>query len=229
MSNINYILKATNQPQTDFIKTFVGGRPLMPESIDCPKCLLCNSQLTFYLSFKFPEDHAWAGHLLLVFACTNCNWGHPIPEMLESNLRGASIPHPFLEKYQNNFRVLVFKDENLFLKADYDVKISFAELLESRNAEEYFLRLSDKPIWLLEDETPLDYNDSSLIFLFQVASGSRFPINSGVSPQKTSLDYEELGLKPPFKDYYTLFNANELYFFGLENPDTSIYILTQVD
>lgn len=123
-----YILKIDTKKEIQNEKdlSFIGGLPRLPLNIELPKCSLCNEQQTFIFQISFPDEHIWSGLSMAVFACTSCaKEGYFIPEMLKGQLKDINIPKGFLEKYQCNFKTLVFKTEEATIRTDYREKVKF--------------------------------------------------------------------------------------------------------
>lgn len=87
----------------------------------------------------------------------------------------------------------------------------------------------DKPKWLMGDETPAQYKGAALGLLLQVHGEQSFPIID-IAPAQQEMDIFGKS-KSRTKRNYTLFNQNEIYFFGsrTEDVDDRVYIITQCD
>lgn len=228
-----YVLKKgeSTQGQSEGDLSFIGGHPRIPETMDIPVCRLCGAELTFFFQIAFPQDHAWADLSMALFACTSCaHEEHLIPEMLEGPLPGVDIPEDFLESYQKNFRVLVFKTEEGRFREDYEEKVAFKRwnLVSSPKVNARDHKIGGKPNWLLEDEAPATYNQTvPMVFLMQILEGFTFDKLPDAPPQMT------LGLtgepEPSDTPYYELFLSNNVYFFGTKGGNERlVYIITQI-
>jgi len=211
-------------------KSFVGGIPKLPKGTNLPTCSLCNSAETFFFQIAFPDDHPWKGVTLAMFACTSCTHeDFLIPEMLTIKLKGAIIPHGFLQTYQRNFHTFVFQTHTGVLVSDYDEKIIFREIIfrHTKSNRQEFGIIGNGPDWILEDESPSTYEGKEMLFLLQIHFENQFEIMADSSKQI------ELSLKgtpepSPF-GYYQLFIGNEIYLYGSKKPENNVYIWTQVE
>lgn len=226
-----YVLKAdeSTQNQAENDLSFVGGLPRIPEGEEMPSCRLCGAQLTFFFQVAFPEDHVWANRTMALFACTSCaHEDHFIPEMLDGPLAGADIPEHFLTSYQKNFRILVFDTDRGVVRSEYEPKVAFKrwKLVSSQaGAQEH--KIGGEPNWLLEDEAPATYRQTvPMFFLMQLLEGLTFEKLPEAPPQMTlGLTGEQEPSRDPF---YRLFLSNNLYFFGTEDGEPLVYVLTQI-
>lgn len=210
--------------------SYIGGKPAIPQGISIPKSPN-GSLMSFYFTLQFPDAHVLHGYTLSVFAATeDFNEDYTIPEMLKTPLPGATIPDNFLKDYQKYFAVFLFKNEEKFYSSDYPTRIAMIPLeFSSREGSELFGWAGDKPEWVLDDEAPAQYKGTALEFLLQVHGEQLFPIVDNAPPQQ-EIDIFG-GSKPRTKKNYTLFNQNEVYFFGSKagNFDDRVYIVTQCD
>ncbi|KAA5845344.1 hypothetical protein F2A38_00570 [Pseudomonas chlororaphis] len=187
--------------------------------------------MSFYFTLQFPEAHSLHGHTLSIFAATeDFNEDHTIPEMLKVPLSGAIIPDNFLSDYQKYFAVFLFRSEDKTYASDYPIRIAMTPLAFSHSkGSDVFGWAGDKPKWLMGDETPAQYKGAALDFLLQVHGEQSFPIIDTAPPQQEMDIFGKS--KSRTKRNYTLFNQNEIYFFGsrTEKRDDRIYIITQCD
>ncbi|MFK9094438.1 hypothetical protein [Bacillus salipaludis] len=229
----SYILKMdpSNQQQNESDRSFIGGHPCVPASMEIPVCQLCGAKQTFFFQAAFPESHIWHDLSMAVFACTSCaHEEYLIPEMLQDTLPGADIPKGFLESYQRNFKIIMFETKEGKLRKDYKEKVQFKRwnltpVSENAISEN---KIGGQPNWLLEDESPASYNSTvPMFFLMQLMEDFTFDIVPDAHPQ---IIISLRGNPEPSKHrYYELFLANQLYFFGTNNrSEPLVYILTQV-
>lgn len=217
--------------QVESQKSFIGGKPVIPENIDVPKCKLCGEEQSFIFQVEFPEKHCWSGLSLALFFCVACaDENHLIPEMLEGPLHGVNIPKDFLVDYQKNFKFIVYKTDTGFLKTDYVEKVSYKPIDLEFITDSNFSgsKIGGSPAWLLEDESPGQYDGSySMNFLLQIEQDMRFDIVDNAPHQV------EIGLmgdsEPSPNSYYQLFNGNKIYLFGVSDCDVPlVYAITQI-
>lgn len=115
---------STSEDQNVSFDSFTGGYPKLPKELEIPTCQLCGKEQAFHFQLAFPEDHSWSGRSLALFSCISCSRENRlIPEMLKLGLKGAHIPKGFLDRYQKNFRVLVFPTEEGTIRTDYTPKL----------------------------------------------------------------------------------------------------------
>jgi hypothetical protein len=217
-------------PQLPGAESFIGGKPRLPLGQGIPVCKLCGKEQTFFFQVAFPAHHAWAGHSLAVFACTECAHENAlIPEMLAGPLRGKDIPEGFLDVYQANFRFIVFQTISGALRDTYNERIKFKriDLIRTDDPNIQGAKLGGNPTWLLEDETPLSYaGNIPMFFLLQVPQGFQFETVEEAPPQV------ELGLDgaPQLSPlgYYQLFIGNAAFLFGTKDQHRHlVYAITQ--
>lgn len=221
-----YINKAPNSEPASYI----GGKPAIPQRASIPRSPN-GSLMSFYFTLQFPEAHALYGYTLSVFAATDdFNEDHTIPEMLKGPLLGVTLPDNFLRDYQKYFAAFLFKNEEKVYAKDYPIRIAMTPLAFSHSkGSDVFGWAGDKPKWLMDDETPGQYRGAALDFLLQVHGEQSFPIID-TAPAQQEMDIFG-GSKSRIKRNYTLFNQNEVYFFGArtEDLDDRVYIVTQCD
>ncbi|WP_039967586.1 hypothetical protein [Pseudomonas chlororaphis] len=221
-----YINKITEAESASYI----GGKPAISQGISIPKSPN-GSLMSFYFTLQFPEAHSLHGYTLSVFAATDdFNEDYTIPEMLKIPLLGAIIPDNFLSDSQKYFATLLFRNEEKTYASDYPTRIAMTPLAFSHSkGSDVFGWAGDKPKWLMGDETPAQYKGMALDFLFQVHGEQSFPIID-TAPAQQEMDIFGKS-KPRIKRNYTLFNQNEIYFFGsrTEDVDDRVYIITQCD
>ena len=228
--SISYALNfASTATQRGNEQCFVGGAPRLPEGVAWPTCALCRAPLTFFFQLAFPNDHAWAGRSLALFSCTSCaEDDHLIPEMLQSKLAGADIPAGFLDRYQTNFRILVFDTERAGVpNLTSEPVLAFRPIMLAKAAGSKATRLGGAPLWLLEDESPARYGaEHPMDFLFQLSEGLTFEMANGARPQI------EIGLsglpQPSPEPFYRLFISNRIFAFGARDASNSVYVITQI-
>ncbi|CAI8760640.1 hypothetical protein [Pseudomonas chlororaphis] len=210
--------------------SYIGGKPAIPQGKSIPKSPN-GSLMSFYFTLQFPEAHSRYGYTLSVFAATDdFNEDYTIPEMLKAPLLGATIPDNFLRNYQEYFAAFLFRNEEKVYASDYPIRIAMTPLAFSHSkGSDVFGWAGDKPKWLMGDETPAQYKGTALDFLLQIYREQSFPIID-TAPAQQEIDIFGKS-KPRTKRNYTLFNQNELYFFGsrTEDVDDRVYIITQCD
>jgi hypothetical protein len=216
--------------QTGYHRSFLGGKPRLPDDEPLPWCQLCGAQQTFFFQVAFPPGHPWKGFSLAVFACTTCaHEDYTIPEMLPGRLQGAHIPENFLNAYQVNFRLLVFKTAHGRLRREYVERVRFAawKLVPADVETAFASKVGGQPAWILGDETPALYGEGiSLVFLMQLVQDFEFPIVENAPQQARLFQFPDMKPLP----FYRLFNANALYFFGtMSHAAPLVYLLTQCD
>ncbi len=218
--------------QNEHCRNFIGGYPSLPENIALPVCSLCGSEQTFFFQIAFSKNHCWEGHSLSAFLCTCCaDENYLIPEMLKVELKDADIPAGFLEKYQINFRFLVFPTESGSIRTDYAPKVKFQPLSVKKSifSLKNDIKIDSKPTWLSGDESPLSYNSTGkMIFLCQIPPNYRFELVTG-APSQITLDLGGNSTESVHR-YYEYFIGNSVYLFGTENPKHHlVYVITQVE
>jgi hypothetical protein len=223
-----YSMLQEDAEQTGQEHCFVGGKPKLPPGSAVPRCKLCGAEQTFFFQVAFPDDHAWAGLTLAVFACTSCaDENSLIPEMLAGALPGANIPKNFLEGYQKNFRFEVFQTTAGRIANDYHERIRFRRIRFGDGNGSSLGQIGGTPTWVLEDESPYLYDSTTpMCFLLQVSRGINFETVDGAPRQM------EIGLsgdqEPSPYDFYQLFIGNAVYMFGTKGPPLYlVYAITQ--
>ena len=216
--------------QTEESLCFQGGQPLLLPNEPFPHCGLCTASLTFFFQIGFSIDHPWCDSLLSVFACTQCqDQDHLIPAMLDGQLRDARIPEGFLASYQVNFKFVVSPRAGVVRREDYLPLVCFRNWEPTfRNNNRESICIEGAPHWLLEDESPSDYNGRAMVFLAQLPINFTFECEQTAPPQiKLGLDGSQMIGKP---GEYALFIKNQLYLFGTKTPmPAGVYAITQVD
>jgi hypothetical protein len=226
------IEKEDPQEQLEAMISFVGGYPRIPTENPLPECRLCGSPQTFFFQIGFPPGHAWADLSLAVFYCTSCaDKQHRIPEMLAGPLHQADIPDGFLERYQTNFRFLVFPTGTGVVRQEYTPRVTFypITLEHSPDPAVQAHKVGGVPSWVLEDESPRSYgSDRSMFFLLQLLQELTFDTVSGAPAQMgIGLDGKP---RPSRHPEYKLFLANNVYFFGTRDTSVpAVYAVTQID
>lgn len=217
--------------QTPEVRSFIGGKPVLPLDVDIPRCCICGKEQSFFFQVAFPGGHPWAGLTVAAFMCTACSdETNLIPEMLKGPLLAVDIPADFLNSYQKNFRFVVFKSTMGEVKNDYLTKVCYKPLLLKplHRSNTPGDKVGGEPTWILDDETPGSYAGKyDMAFLMQLSPGKKFYIESSAPPQM------ELGLtgkpQPSPNNYYQLFNGNGLFMFGVCGyADPLVYALTQI-
>lgn len=212
--------------------SFIGGRPRLPININIPSCSLCTQQQSFMLQVAFPNKHEWSGFSLAIFTCTSCvNEERLTPEMLQVPLRNANIPKYFLDDYQKNFKFLVFNTSKGVIRNDYSDRVIYKpiDLQLSNDPSISTNKIGGIPNWILEDESPSQYDNSSeMYFLMQIEQDYEFEISDN-APRQIELDLS--GSPMPSEDsFYQLFNSNFIYLFGVKNHATPlVYAITQIE
>ncbi|MCR4268986.1 hypothetical protein [Nitratireductor sp. ZSWI3] len=176
--------------------------------------------MTFFFQLKIPSFHKSYGKTISMFCATDyINDQMHIPK-LPNPLKGASLTEDFFNDYQSFFKIYVFDDRvDLNLYHQYEDVLAFHELKfqeEVREGQRIFGEISEAPNWILDDETPKEYNGraDAIDFLFQVKEEYYFEKTHNAPRQKV-IDYSrnDNGYMDSFSDEYTLFTSNELYFF----------------
>ncbi|APC40325.1 hypothetical protein [Clostridium estertheticum] len=184
-----YVLKINEEKniQENSDLCFIGGYPRIPISATIPKCKLCNKEQTFMFQVAFPENHVWYGLSMAIFACTSCaKEGYFIPEMLNVHLKGANIPLGFLDKYQKNFKSMIFETSEARVQTDYCEKVKFKkwDLIKATNNKINKNKIGGIPKWVLDDETPSTYNyENSMFFIMQIFEEFEFEKSPKAPPQ----------------------------------------------
>ncbi len=230
MSAWNGQLQETTQtPEMD---SFVGGTPKLPAGTKPPVCSLCGKEESFLFQVAFPAGHPWAGRSLALFFCLDC-FGHKycIPEMPpHTTLAGAEIPEGFLDRYQRNFRVLVFDTADGVPMEGFQRRAAFREIVwtkERQSASADFLA-GGKPVWIMgQDETPGLYaGEHPFQLLLQLREDFRFPREEGAPAQYSPFAPGNLS---PFP-WYDLFARDRIYFWGTEaGGEPKVYISVQAE
>ena len=155
---------------------------------------------------------------------------YTIPEMLKTSLKDADIPAGFLEEYQKYFKVFIYPQGSYDLRQDYKQQVAFHQLHISddfTNGEnkQLFANIGDEADWMLGDESPSTYNKKTkMSYLFQTKEGYEFETIDNATKQKVLWGHN---LKDSPIPEYSLFNSNEIYFFGTDDIEKKVYILTQ--
>ena len=182
--------------QTDQ-RSFIGGLPTIPISCSLPVCELCGNPLTFFFQIESHIPYL----AIAVFACTSCaSEDDLIPEMLDVPLRGAMVEDSFLQRYQNNFKILAFNPNEAVPRTDYAQRIEFSELeFADQYHEGCFGKLAGLPNWIAEYEAPCEANFD---FLVQVFGGHEFAVTDHAPPQ-VAIDLRGNAV-PSVEGYYEL-------------------------
>lgn len=208
-------------------RSYIGGKPKLPQGSIVPKCELCSSTQTFMFQLSVSEE-AWSGETVAAFSCTHCaDEGYLIPAMLDGVLRGADIPVEFLREYQKNFRFLTFPTDDGVLMTDYEASVEFRALDHATSPNPgCFGKIGGDAMWITEDESPATYAGSiPMVFVAEIYPGWRFTTYSGAEPQ-IELDIRGNPTPSPF-DYYQLFLGNALFLFGPSTGEKLVYAITQ--
>jgi hypothetical protein len=209
--------------------SFIGGKPRLPTGKHVPRCLLCNSSLTFFFQFALTRGGLWEGYTLAVYQCTKCaHEDHLIPEMVESAFAGTDIQESFFTRYQSNFAFIVYPTNEGEIVSSYEESIVFSEIVTVEGESVgSFGKVGGLPTWILDDESPATYMRSvQMKFLLQVVPNFQFKMTNNAEPQ---IELDLMGDAAPSPlDYYQLFIGNALYFFGTECGDKKVYAITQV-
>lgn len=201
--------------------------PKLPLALELPKCKLCGSDLTFFFQITFPSSSEWGDIMMSLFACTLCvHADHLIPPMLLNMMPHPSIPKNFLDDYQVNFRVFIFHKNSSIVRREYIERVAFKRWdISQLDPKTRGDKIGGSPNWLLENETPKDYDGQETIFLLQVLEDRKFEFVPQAPPQQ--ILYSIPGTKP--QTFYRLFNGNRLFFFGtIDIVNPKVYIITQV-
>lgn len=223
-------LDSENKIQSPEDLSFIGGKPRIPDNTEIPKCDLCGSEQTFFFQIAFPDNHDWAEFSMALFVCTACvNEKHLIPEMLKGQLKGIDIPRGFLDDYQKNFNIIVFRSEQGIIKDEYQEKIVFKKWIqeEIKNSKDPGVKIGGLPNWVLEDEAPKTYaSKTDMFFIMQIPEKYKFDILPNAPKQlRIGLNGKVEPLRLPI---YRLFLENAIYFFGTkDNTERKVYIITQ--
>jgi hypothetical protein len=148
--------------------------------------------------------------------------------MFDEKLLGADIPDGFLERYQSNFRFVVFDAEAGSLRTDYQPRVAFRRLnlTTLKDSSNAVSKIGGTPLWMLDDESPATYaGRHRMEFLLQIAEKAEFPMVKGARPQ-VELDLSGKPTLSPLS-FYKLFLGNQLYFFGV-NELPLVYVITQI-
>lgn len=217
-------------PQTPEADSFIGGVPNLPAGTRPPVCSLCGGEMSFLLQAALPPGHPWAGRSLALFFCLDC-FGHQycIPELPpHTTLAGADIPEGFLDRYQRNFRVLVFDTDQGVPARGFQRRVAFRELrwTKGRQSAKADFLAGGRPVWIMgQDETPGLYaGEHPFCLLLQLREDFRFPREEGARAQYSPFTPDHLS---PFP-WYDLFARDRLYFWGTEaNGEPKVYISVQ--
>jgi hypothetical protein len=210
--------------------TFIGGTPMLPESMKLPSCALCGRTLTFFFQLSYPPDHLWRGFSMGVYACMDCaDPKYMLPALPGGPLHRANLPPGFLIDYQTNFRFIIFETAAGVRRTEYVPRVRFVRMVvkPGRRANMNSTKLGGKPNWLAGDESPGRYGDLEMFFLLQMKQGISFPILPGAPRQM----FPGKGGKPKpgGNDFYTLFLAHNIYLFGTATRDNpQVYVVTQI-
>lgn len=229
--NTCHVIKADKKEiQEGSVFSFIGGHPIIPKYIKIPVCELCGYEQTFYFQISFPESHNWFNKTMSIFACTSCaNEDYLIPEMINQPLYNVVIPEGFMKHYQKNFSIMTFNTSDIVMRLDYQPKLVYKriELIHVDDKDIVEHKIGGNPNWLLEDESPESYNKSNpMFFIMQLLEDYKFEKLDSAPPQvKLGLSGE---MKPSKHNYYELFIANNIYFFGTLKDEPEVYIITQI-
>jgi hypothetical protein len=230
----SYLLKVNelSESQSPVDDSFLGGKPKLPPGEKIPVCKLCGSEQSFMFQVAMPKCCSWKGMSLAVFACTSCAArGHFIPEMLSGPLHGAEIPEGFLERYQVNFRFLVFETALATIHEGYVERVKFKRVnLESvADPNMDFHKVGGNPTWVLEDESPKSYGKKiPMFFILQLLPGFQFEINPG-APRQVEMALDGTTTEASPFDYHELFIGNAIYLFGTDDRTQHfVYAITQI-
>jgi len=213
--------------------SFIGGYPKLPKEFEIPITDDTTTQMTFYFQYEFPEEHIYSGFILSVFATSDfMHEDYTIPEMLTGTLKGINVPKDFLDDYQKYFKVYVYKKGDYSLREGYNLKLKYKKLITSVKVGDenisWFADVNEKPNWYLDDESPSTYNfQEPFVFILQIKEGYEFEKKDNIPRQKVLGGTDGLTLCDSYGDEYELFNMNEIYFFGTNNQNKKVYIITQ--
>lgn len=229
-----YILQLADDVtiQSELDDSFIGGRPKLPINEDIPLCQLCGAKQSFFFQVAIPSGELWGGLSVALFACTSCeDRDHMIPQLLPGPLRDVTIPDGFLEKYQINFRILVFDTAKSIVNRSYEERVRFQRLnlVPTPSSDLDLNKLGGTPNWILDDETPGKYGGSiPMFFLLQLMENFEFDILQH-APRQVVVGLDGLQHKSKHT-HYELFVGNKLFFFGTSSTTCRfVYILPQSD
>jgi hypothetical protein len=218
--------------QSHLDDSFIGGQPKLPEDEEIPLCLLCGAKQSFFFQVAMPKGELWGGLSVAVFACTSCeDRNHMIPQLLPGPLHNVAIPSGFLEKYQINFRILVFDTAKSAVVEQYDERVKFKRLhlIPSESIDVDSNKIGGAPNWILDDETPGNYGGAvRMFFLLQLLENFKFEVLQH-APRQVVIGLD--GVQRCSNNlHYELFVGNKLFFFGTESRDiVQVYVLPQSD
>lgn len=124
----------------------------------------------------------------------------------------------------------MFDTSEGILNEDYEEKIAFKRISFVETSETDITKptLGGEAIWLLEDETPANYEGEEMFFLLQLPESFKFDILPDAKGQIKYSFFEDR-LVESEKPYYELFLGNIIYLFGtLDKNKASVYIVTQI-
>jgi hypothetical protein len=230
-----YIVHNISQEnQKSDIFSYVGGKPMLPSGVNIPLYESTGNRMTFFFQFCFPEDHKWSDKIVSVFCVTDYASEETLLPKLPDPLKGASLTRNFFDNYYSFFRFFVFSKRNSKIVEDYLPIIEFHELKTSNGIDDteiLFGEIDKEPNWILEDESPGDFEGetSQPIFLFQTKVDYEFQKLPN-APRQRVIDYGSSvsAHTDSYAETYSLFVANELYFFGIQDgAENEIYLVPQ--
>jgi hypothetical protein len=230
-----YLVHGIDQEkQNTDVYSYIGGRPMLPRGFDIPIYEETGTCMTFFFQICMPKSHLWKDKIISVFCTTDYASDETLLPKLPEPLKGALLDQGFFEGYQTFFRFYAFSKTGLVLQAGYSPIIEYHQLRFSESLPEdsvLFGELDEQPNWLLEDETPRGFegNADRLHFLFQTKIDYEYS-KVADAPRQQIINYESS--RPAhidsYVDTYSLFVANELYFFGIDGHERQeVYLVPQ--
>jgi len=228
------LIPQSNTVQAESDRTFRGGVPNMPKHLQLPICTLCGAEMTFYFQIAFPDRHVWNGWIMCVFHCTSC---YDVENFWPKAAYGGMIhiPDDYVDKYQTNFRVLVYEiSETSLMRTEARRVLKFERIvLEKLNPNNRYYgttKVGGKPAWSYENEPDLykrmTYMGGGFVFLMQIAADWKFTPLEEAPPQPWFQPPETYKESP----YYYLFNGPPIYFLGttsLNLDPPRVYVIAQ--
>ncbi|WP_200768307.1 hypothetical protein [Vibrio nigripulchritudo] len=208
--------------------SYIGGKPMLPSGLAIPAHPKTGNSMTFFFQILMPENHTWNGKLISVFCVTDDYVSDKmLPEMVTYNEYGYDVGSSFIKSNQDYFRIIVSDYNSCSIREDYKEVLTYQPLMISESEQSSFGFIGDKPLWLLEDETPLTLDSSNHFdFLFQINLDIDFP-KLDTSPRQTIENFEaSSGTRDSYIDDYSLFAGNSVFFFG-EKQSQLIYMVLQ--
>lgn len=205
---------------------------MLPPGSGLPQVRETGEPMTFFFQVLMPDTHAWRDLIVSVFAATTmANENAFIPKM-PPDPRNTHLQREFFEDYQTFFRLLVFTRKEAQPAVGYRPVLQYHKLSfgDRPSDGKRFGRIDKMPTWLLDDEAPRSFEAGTVDFLFQTDLDYEFDALAGAPRQKVP-DYSipAGGVTDRLRPEYSLFVANEAYYFGLQEKDGQrlIYVVPQ--